>query len=484
MIEKNPENIERHGGNPDRACPHCNAPSQQVGANCTECNKTVSTVLPTYAETVHIVKILSREWFYKMTPLRWILFTFLLFITGVYIWQTQIIPNPVILLAKHPTTELSSMSKFGEWSMASSNMQRTRHVKEFNQQPSGKLLWSTEEGFLSGISLPSIVDNTVFVGSSFKFFFLDASTGEIKLERDMGGHINSSPAISESLVYFGSTDTHVYAIDRFTGETHWRFKAKSLTSGAPLVSNGMVFIGSGDEHMYGLDAATGKLLWKYFAGMHISSSPSLENGVLYFTTANGLFSVNYRTGQSRMHFRTYNIDNYEPPVLANGLVYMDKSGTLQITKAGLREWPGRHRFETIWRILWVHRWSLPKPPAQSGTLWRLYPDNKKAWISSVPAVTETGLYVGDSDGKFYARHPVDASEIWTFQAKGEIRSSPIIVGSNVYFGTTDGIVYSLDTRTGERLWELNLGSPIKLPPSFAEDKLFFRTEDGKLHAIH
>ena len=484
MIEKNPENIERHGGNPDRACPHCNAPSQLVGLNCTVCNKTISNVLPSYAQKAHIVNILSRKWLYQMTPVRWILFTFLLLMAATYVWQFQVIPNPLILITKHPTTELSSASKAGEWSMSSSNMQRTRNVTDFNLQPSGKLLWSTDEELLSGISLPSIVDNTVFVGSNFEFFAIDANTGKIEWKRDMPGHINSSPAISKDIVYFGSTDNYIYAIDRFTGDTHWQYPTSSLTSGAPLVSNGFLFIGSGDEHMYALDAATGKLLWKYFTGMHISSAPSLQDGILYFTTPNGLFSVNYRTGQGRMHFRTYNIDNYEPPVLANGLIYMDKSGTLQASKTGLREWPARHRFETVWRILWVHRWSLPKPPAQSGTMWRFYPDNKNAWISSVPAVTESGFYVGDSDGKFYARHPTDTSEIWTFQAKGEIRSSPIIVGNIVYFGTTDGNVYALDTRTGERLWDLNLGSPIRLAPSFAEDKLFFRTDDGRLHAIH
>ena len=483
MVEKNPKNTKRHGGNPDKTCHHCNAPSQQVGLSCTVCNKTVSSVMPSYAKKVSIVTILSRKWIYKMTPLRWILFTFLLLMAAMYIWQTQLIPNPLILLTKHPTTEISSMSNPGEWSMSSSNMQRTRHVEEFNRQPIGKVLWSTDQGLLSGLSLPAIVENTVFVGSNFKFFAFNSDTGAIKWEREMPGHINSSPAISKDVVYFGSTDGYVYAIDRFTGETHWKYRTGNFTSGAPLVSNGFLFIGSGDEHMYALDAATGTLIWKYWADMHISSAPSLQDGILYFTTPNGLFSVNYRTGQGRMHFRTYNIDNYEPPVLANGLVYLDKSGTLQIAKAGLREWPGRHRFETLWRILWVHRWSVPKPPAQDGTMWRVYPDNRNAYISSVPAVTETAFYVGDSDGKFYARNPSDGSIIWTYQAQGEIRSSPILVGNNCYFGTTDGIVYALDTRTGEKLWELNLGSPIKLAPSFADDKLFFRTEDGRLHAI-
>ncbi|SVE44743.1 uncharacterized protein METZ01_LOCUS497597, partial [marine metagenome] len=200
MIAENPENIERHGGNPDRACPHCNAPSQQVGLNCTVCNKTIVSVLPSYAEKAHIVNILSRKWIYQMTPLRWILFTFLLLMAGTYVWQSQIIPNPLILLIKHPTTEISSASEAEQWSMSSGNMQRTRNVTNFSLQPSGKVLWSTDEELLSGISLPAIVDNTVYVGSNFEFFAINANTGKIKWKRDMPGHINSSPAISNDRV--------------------------------------------------------------------------------------------------------------------------------------------------------------------------------------------------------------------------------------------------------------------------------------------
>jgi len=53
------------------------------------------------------------------------------------------------------------------------------------------------------------------------------------------------------------------------------------------VANGVVYIGSQDGKLYALDAETGTVLWTYMTGLPIDSSPTVTNGMLYVGSWNG-----------------------------------------------------------------------------------------------------------------------------------------------------------------------------------------------------
>jgi serine/threonine-protein kinase len=52
-------------------------------------------------------------------------------------------------------------------------------------------------------------------------------------------------------------------------------------NGSPTVANGVVYIGSKDNNVYALNASTGSKIWSYTTGSEIESTPSIANGVLY-----------------------------------------------------------------------------------------------------------------------------------------------------------------------------------------------------------
>jgi outer membrane protein assembly factor BamB len=68
----------------------------------------------------------------------------------------------------------------------------------------------------------------------------------------------SSPAVAAGVVYFGSGDNHVYALDAQSGELKWKFKTGDVVHASPAVSGGVVYIGSWDRNLYALDAKTGR----------------------------------------------------------------------------------------------------------------------------------------------------------------------------------------------------------------------------------
>ena len=50
---------------------------------------------------------------------------------------------------------------------------------------------------------------------------------------------------------------------------------------SPAVANGVVYVGSNDDKVYALDASTGAILWTATTGGVVDSSPAVANGVVY-----------------------------------------------------------------------------------------------------------------------------------------------------------------------------------------------------------
>jgi outer membrane protein assembly factor BamB len=64
--------------------------------------------------------------------------------------------------------------------------------------------------------------------------------------------VQSSPAVAGGVVYFGSGDGNLYAVDIATGEQRWRFAALGdlFTPSSPVVADGVLYIGSYSGKVY------------------------------------------------------------------------------------------------------------------------------------------------------------------------------------------------------------------------------------------
>ena len=61
----------------------------------------------------------------------------------------------------------------------------------------------------------------------------------------------------------------------------------AVFSSSPAVANGVVYVGSADHNVYALNASTGALLWSYATGSYVDGSSIVANGVVYFGSADG-----------------------------------------------------------------------------------------------------------------------------------------------------------------------------------------------------
>ena len=56
---------------------------------------------------------------------------------------------------------------------------------------------------------------------------------------------------------------------------------------SPAVANGVVYVGSYDDNVYALNATSGAKLWSYPTGRAVISSPAVANGVVYVGSYDG-----------------------------------------------------------------------------------------------------------------------------------------------------------------------------------------------------
>ena len=127
------------------------------------------------------------------------------------------------------------------------------------------------------LSSPTISATTVYVGSGDgNLYALELSTGRKLWQFPTGGRVRSTPAVDQGVVYVGSMDGKLYALDAATGKGLWTFETegvridqqkagfdrRSIVS-SPAVSGDLVFVGSRDARLYAVDRKTGRERWRF-----------------------------------------------------------------------------------------------------------------------------------------------------------------------------------------------------------------------------
>ncbi|MEI7827506.1 MAG: PQQ-binding-like beta-propeller repeat protein, partial [Euryarchaeota archaeon] len=180
------------------------------------------------------------------------------------------------------------------------------------------------------VSSPAIVNGVVYVGSNDnKVYALNAATGAKKWSYTTGDYYNttgdsvsSSPAVANGIVYVGSEDGKVYALNAQTGTKLWSYWTGDWVVSSPAIVNGIVYVGSNNNKVYALNAATGAKKWSYTTGDDVSSSPAVANGIVYVgSNDNKVYALNAATGAKKWSYTTGDWVDSSPAVV-NGVVYV------------------------------------------------------------------------------------------------------------------------------------------------------------------
>jgi len=130
---------------------------------------------------------------------------------------------------------------------------------------------------------------------------------------NVGAAINSSAAILDETIFFGSTNGNIYAVNLENGSKVWQYNTGGGIDSSPSITNRTLYIGSMDDYLYSLNPSTGGLLWKYKTGGSIESSTTEDSGIVYFGSDDGnIYAINTTDGNL--------VWNYKPVMLLNHLL--------------------------------------------------------------------------------------------------------------------------------------------------------------------
>ena len=329
---------------------------------------------------------------------------------------------------------------------------------------------------------------------------LQAAPGDLKWSFQTGGAVRSSPALgTNGLVYFGSSDSKLYALDAVTGVKRWELASSASIIASPAIGpDGTVFVGSTDGNLSACDGLSGKQRWSFVTGDALFSSPALgANGVLYVKGSSGtIFAVNSVSGKQIWTGILAGNGLYATPSVGpGGMVFCGGFKSLFAfdgATGGVR-WKF-DSFNSIQSTPAIGADGTVFIPSYDKFVYALDPlTGAKKWsyltgdsVSSSPALGGDGtLYVGSNDGFLYAINSADGSEKWIFHTADTIHSSPAVAADDtVYFGSYDTKVYAVDGKTGVEKWHYLTGGLVLSSPVIGLDgTVFIGSQDGKLYAL-
>lgn len=320
----------------------------------------------------------------------------------------------------------------------------------------------------------------VYVGSwNNKVYALDAKTGQAKWNFTAGRLFNASPAVGkDGTIYVNSYDHNVYALDGKTGAKKWQFTTGDVLNTVPAVgSTGLVYVGSQDHTLYALDPATGKPKWQLKTGAAVSS-PIVGPDNTVYVGADGVYALDGTTGAKKWVFPT--ISDPEPPLALgpDGTLYAaTHGGTLFALDGatGARKWKADFPDEieaapaVAGDRVYVGADKLYALRASDGhPLWQ-YAGGSTSGGWSTPAVAPNGtLYVGNDDKTVYSLKAATGSLNWAFKTNDPLVTFPRIGSDGALYLAAQGEqkVYALNARTGQTLWQFTQ-DPVPTPPRTA-----------------
>lgn len=341
-----------------------------------------------------------------------------------------------------------------DWSMFKNDASHSGNTDDAVNAPL-TLKWTKDLGFETDSS-PVIVNDVLYIGSTYGIFALDARTGRELWRYHTNGFVKSVPAVSNGVLYFGADDRKFYAIDAKDGTLKW-MNDKSLDgyiASAAVVDN-RVYVIPKDGTFYAFDASSGEIIWSTLVGKIVDSSPAIGEGIIAFGTDRGnIIALDESTGKQKWSYDAGVSDIKSSPVIAEGTI-----------------------------IIGSNDGSIYALTAEKGTIKWKYSTSDN--VESSPSVKNGVVYVGSKDSSFLAIDVATGKLKWKYPDSGPVLSAPAITNDIVYFGTRNNFIYGLDANSGQRIWKNSTGLNDKdyiTSPAISGNELYAATHSGIIYA--
>ena len=315
-----------------------------------------------------------------------------------------------------------------------------------------------------GWSGGAVVGDVLYIGTAEgELVALDRGSGERLWKFELRGveetdrAIYGTPAVADNTVYIGGYDSTLYALslDDQGGykELKWQERLGDSIIGSPVVADGLVLVGSSDGNLYAFDVTEGGEEWKFSAGDKVWSTPAVVEGVVFFGSIDGnVYAVSLEDGRELWRFPTKGAVAASPTV-AGGRVYVGS-------------------FDSVFYAI----------DAQTGQeFWRFKGATSWFWGRAIAA--DDTVYAPSLDGNLYALDIDTGRPRWTVETEGPIAGSPVIVHDMIAVASDDGKVRLARLKDGSETGGCDIGEKIRSSLVEKDGFIYLGARDGSVRAL-
>lgn len=338
-----------------------------------------------------------------------------------------------------------------DWLVSGSTPQRPYAVDVFLDPPLVNE-WQYNAGGGFGPGSPLIMGNYVFVATrNGEIHAIDFDTGKKRGQKSFGDAIEGSPVIHDGVLYvpveWGGRPVQAY--DLASANARWKVKTIPIDAGLVLVDDRL--IGADIEgNVRAYDIQNGEILWEKKLGERIGvhAAPILTTGGLVAIAGdNGqVFGLDVQDGETAWWVELPS-PVYDAPASSGQWIFVPTT---------------RGRFFAIDAATGAIRWQ--------------YAIRDTAVYLTSPAVSESDVVFGGSDGILRSVATSTGEVRWTYEAGAAITAAPLITHNTIYIGTMGREIQGVDRKSGKLVWVQELKGRIKSALAARDDRLIVLAE--------
>jgi parallel beta-helix repeat protein len=315
------------------------------------------------------------------------------------------------------------------------------------------------------------------------------------------GPITSSPAVADGIVYVGSADGYLYAVNAETGKKLWSFWIGSGVN-SPTLAFGKVFVTSEPGEVIALDMHSGLQVWKQSLGEEAGFGAPLVVGSKVFVNGYQTVTAFNEAVGAQLYSEPFYSQGIAPLAYNDELIIaLSSRRGSEVGCTGFEAKGGHGRFwatiasSNVEKVISGPAISEGKTyvaivTPESGSAAFALDNGMRIWEQQLDGVTEASpavaygtVYIPTSNYA-YALNATDGSVKWSRPMNGKHSvSSPAVADGKVFFGLDNDCIYALDAFTGDLIWSYKTEGAVQSSPAISNGLLFVGSNDGYLYAI-
>jgi len=326
-----------------------------------------------------------------------------------------------------------------------------------------------------------------------------------------GAAITSSPVVVDGVMYIGSDDNSVYALNANTGAQIWKYTTGDDVRSSATVTGDSLFIGSYDGYLYCLKTTDGSLIWqkKAYTSGDVKACPTVAYNTV-FATWHGMFEatntvgLDIKTGTEKWRYRRARANEGAICADATRLFFASSDNVIEgadmATEQTVFYKTGDHNKGSMTvlddnTVLYAKETAIQAVDKSTGTLlWTtnvgigadqdLSPLTTPAVANvSIGGISTKMIYWATLKNSIMALR-ANGTQLWHRKDfTSPFNSAPVVSQNVVYVGSDDNKMYALNAEDGTTIWSYTTGGTIQTSPWIEDGVVYFSSIDGKVYAI-